>query len=189
MVAEEPPWRAAFVTGVAHWVDGRFFIMCGQPPAAFEVRGTREALVGCDPAMLPRIILPQHATTILALAEDVDAYVSAFGTEVPPGALTLASPFFGLAKNNATGECLLLQGQAEMVSAEENESPEPWAAEQWMPDEEGWKPDEPASEVDPNYDPRDETEIRPHVAFDVKEGSNVSALFDDLIAHAAIITT
>jgi len=71
-----------------------------------------------------------------------------------------------------------------MVLAKDHTSPEPWAAEQWMPDEEGWKPDEGTREVDANCDPRDETEIRPHVAFDLKEGSNVRALFDDLIAHA-----
>src|SRR4051812_32899044 len=81
LVAEEPPWTAAFVTGIAHWLKSRFFIMYGQPPAAFEVRGTREALVGWDPAILPRLIVAKHAPTVLALAEDVDVCVSAFCTE------------------------------------------------------------------------------------------------------------
>lgn len=184
LVAEKPPWTAAFVTGIAHWREGRFFLMCGQPPAAFEVPGTRDALVGWDPAILPRLLVSPHATTVLTLAEGVEACISVFGTVVPPGALTLAKPLFGVAKNNATGECLLFQREAEMRLPEENVSPEPWAAEPWMPDEDGWNPDEETRIVDPNYDPRDETEIRPHVTFDLKEGSDVHALFNALIARA-----
>jgi hypothetical protein len=184
VVAEDEPWTAAFVTGLAHWREGRLFVTCGQSPNEFEVRGTREALAGCDPTILPRIIVPQHVTTVLALAQGVDAYVRVFGTAAPPGALTLAYPFFGLAKNSSTGECILFQGPAEMLSAEDDVSPDPWAGEQWRPDDEEWNPDEGATEVDPNYDPRDETEIRPNVAFHLKEGSDVRALFRDLIARA-----
>jgi hypothetical protein len=179
LVAEEAPWTAAFVTGIAHWLEGRFSLMCGQPPIAFEVPGTREALAGFDPAILPRLIVPKHSPTVLALAEGVDACVSAFCTAVPPGALTLASPFFGLGKNTSTGACLLFQGPAEMVLAEENVSPEPWAAEQWRPDEDGWKPDEQAMSRD--YDPRDDTDIRPHVEFHL-----IEAAFDSDELFAAL---
>lgn len=145
VVAEESPWAASFVNGIAHWREGRFSLTCGQPPAAFQVPGTREALLGWDPALLPRIIVAKHAPTVLAVAQGVDACVSVFATCLPPGAVTLPLPFYGLGKNTVTGACLLFQGEPELVSPDQEVSAEPWASDPWTPDAETWNSDEEAT--------------------------------------------
>lgn len=100
-----------------------------------ELRGTREALAGFDPAVLSKIIVPEHYPTVAALAAHVYACVAMFSQEEPVGSMVLEWPFFGLGGNMTTGQVLLFQGMAE-AHREDAEDIPPWASEPWEPDEE-----------------------------------------------------
>lgn len=141
--------EAGFVPGVAAWDarGGRLAIMPAMGGSPVPVEGSRAALRGFDPSVLTRLIVPEYRDAVLALAAGAEACVAALGDQKPVGAAAFPNPFFGLAGNSATGEVHLFQ--------EGNEG-------EW---------DDDAMRTDPNYDPRDETEVRPQVTFELAAAS------------------
>jgi hypothetical protein len=61
--------------------------------------------------MLPRLIVPEHAAKVAALANGATACVAIFAAKAPPVGVALEAPFFGLARGQ-DGEAFLMQGEA-----------------------------------------------------------------------------
>lgn len=103
-----------FLTGTAEWsgTELRVHLPSGGEPVI--ARGSRVALEGFDPAVLPRLIVPEQYPQIATLARGVDAAVAVFAPTAPTApdaavSLKLKTPFYGLARG-AAGEVLLMQG-------------------------------------------------------------------------------
>ena len=132
--------EGAFIRGVASWdaPAGRLSISPASGGAPVLVDGSREALRGFDPAVLPRLIVDKYRDAVLVLAAGVEACVAAFSEEAPAGAASFLRPFYGLAGNVRTGEVLLSQGPVEIASYDgEDDADDSWS--------EPWEPDAPAT--------------------------------------------
>jgi hypothetical protein len=100
---------AYFVTGVASWTDEELKIRSSPEAAPIVAKGTRVALQGFDPALLPRLIIPSYYHQVADVANGAVACVVIFAPSAPVGALALRDPFFGLASGKDR-QVLLMQG-------------------------------------------------------------------------------
>lgn len=109
VVSQTDPDRAYFIAGTATWTGATLEVRVHPDSTPVVLRGPRGALEGFDPALLPRLVQPNALPAVRELSRGAVAGVAVLGPDLPPGALMLVRPFFGLATSR-TGEVLLLQG-------------------------------------------------------------------------------
>ena len=100
--------RACFVTGTAQYTGAELRVNRAGGDSVVA-GGTASALQGFDPAVLPRLIVPEHRGFVLSQAAGVVACVVAAIPAPFPDAIVLDEPFFGLAMNGETGDVFLMQ--------------------------------------------------------------------------------
>jgi hypothetical protein len=100
---------ACFLTGTAKWTGEDLEVQSAPDSAPVVAKGTRVALQGFNPALLPRLIVPSDYPQVAQMAQGVAAAVAIFAPSAPEGAMTLESPFFGLA-HGKDNQVFLMQG-------------------------------------------------------------------------------
>ena len=114
VIPRESPRDTAFFVGTAE-CDGSSIGLMGPHGRIVEaIAAPAEALRGFDPKVLPKVLMPDAYQSVASLLAGVDACVAVFAG-APPGGLTHADAFFGLAAG-AAGEPLLMQGDPRWVS-------------------------------------------------------------------------
>lgn len=117
--------REAHLTAGTALCDGHEIIVNSGGRRTPSLPAPRESLVGFDPAILPRLIVPRQYARLQPLLHGVVACVALFADVAPAGALVLHDAFFGLGEG-AAGQPLLFQGSPE-GDGDAAEAPEPWA--------------------------------------------------------------
>jgi hypothetical protein len=100
------------------------------------IAAPNEALRGFDPAVIPRLVVPEHLAQVATLLDRVEACVAVFAESAPQGGVAITEAFYGLGQG-ASGEPLLFQGDADVHEAAEqadDEADEPWGKPVWDPD-------------------------------------------------------
>jgi hypothetical protein len=100
---------AYFLAGTAEWDEAELRVRSAPGNAPVVVHGSRQALEGFDPGVLPRLIVPDRYPQVAVLAQAADAVVAVFAPTAPAGAVALKAPFYGLASGPGN-EVLLMQG-------------------------------------------------------------------------------
>jgi len=116
---------AHFFRGVAA-CDDRSIRVNAEGGWIRRINTTAESLNGFDPALLPKLIVPEFVDVVLQLAKEVATCVVVFSSDTPERGVVLKDAFFGLARGRA-GEPILFQGEAAPAS----EADEPWDASRW----------------------------------------------------------
>lgn len=109
IIPEHAPRTAYLVAGAAHWTGAALEVRPSPGAAAAVARGTPKALRPFSPTTLPKLIVPEQAARVAALARGVTACVVVFAAETPRVGVAVEAPFFGLARGR-DGEALLMQG-------------------------------------------------------------------------------
>jgi hypothetical protein len=109
IIPERTPQTAYFIAGAAHWTGEALEVRPSPGAAAVVARGTPQALRPFRPTMLPKLIVPEHAAKVKALARGATACVVVFAAKAPSVGVALETPFFGLMRG-ADGKALLMQG-------------------------------------------------------------------------------
>lgn len=99
---------AYFLAGTAEWGGAELRVRPAPGGAPVVVHGSRQALKGFNPAILPRLIVPDRYPQVAALAQGADAVVAVFAPAAP-AAVAVKAPFYGLAGGPGS-EVLLMQG-------------------------------------------------------------------------------
>src|SRR3712207_6397689 len=81
LVPYERKQVAYFAAGPARWTGAGLRVEYDPAHPAAVARASRAALRGFDPAVLPRLIVPEHRPAVLAAAGEVSACVVAFSRD------------------------------------------------------------------------------------------------------------